>query len=1056
MLWQADSKGEVMEASLALYFLGHPHLLLGNLPLVINRRAVLALLAYLTVNNRQIGQKYTRESLSALLWPDLTQFKAFTNLRHTLWEIQKAFGPGWLVADRETIGLRTDANIWVDVHQFESLLSESQAQSDVSLRVPLLTDSVKLYRHHFLAGFILKSAPTFEEWSLAKSDQLEHKLTQALTLLTEDYCLLGDAESAIPYARRLVTLDPLNESAHRLLMQVYFQAGQHNAALKQYQSFEQLLRKELGLDPQPETRALYKQIRKGELKRVPVGIQRETITPQNNLPQQVTSFIGRETQQAEIMHLFDRNRLITLAGPGGIGKTRLSLQVAGKVLDQFPDGVWFIELAPLTNPDLIAQTILSILHLGEQSGKTPLMVLEEQLIHKKLLLILDNCEHLIAGSARVAHALLKTTSEVKILATTREVMSIGEEIAWRVPSLELPDPKAASDQLSKYESVSLFVERALSVQPHLDLNETNMLAIAQICSRLDGIPLAIELAAARVNALGVKQIARRLDDRFRLLTKGSHIVLERHQTLRAAIDWSYNLLGADEKKLLARLSVFMGGWTLEAAEQVCVHKKDKFEVLDVLSNLIDKSLVTINASTDEARYHLLETTRQYALEKLGESAKNKIWHDQHLEYFVDFAEKSHSEIKGSRQAEVLDLLDAELDNLRAALDWCVSNQYIKPALQMLGALGWAWDMRGYYNEVRSWFEKIRIQGNCDDYPEAYARLLNHLGRFAADFDHRPDAESILEQSRALWLGLGKRGEYGLADVLCFLGMNAMNRGEVDKAEPFYTECHELAKKCNNQRIIAASTRFLGDVQWTRGNLPEALNLYEQSLEYSQRIGDLLIISIAAGQLGYLFLELGNYEKARSLFEQALQIKERLRFRFGLANTYIGMCDLSRRQGDYIEAEQWLEKGINISRDLGMKDRMAFDLYFYGLLALYQKDYASATTRFKDYFDFDHALNEKISLCRFLTGIAAIAAETNQSERCAKLFGAAQAAIERTSDFQMDPFDRAEFDRHFQIPRDQLGNAKFEALASEGRTMSTEQAIELATKPEIDQYFNLIA
>jgi DNA-binding SARP family transcriptional activator len=352
--------------ALAFQFLGPPQLILENEPVNVNRRSIVALLAYVAVNDsKQAKRTYTRESLSALLWPDSDQVKAFTNLRHTLWEIQKTFGPDWLITNRETIGLQADANVWVDVHRFESLLSESQTQSDVSLRIPLLTESVKLYRHHFLTGFNLKNSPTFDAWSLTKADELHHKLTQVLTLLTEDYCLLGDVESAVQYARRLVTLDPLNESAHRQLMQVYSQVGQHNAALKQYQSFEQTLRKEMGLDPQPETRALYKQIRKGNIRQFQAEIKREAITPPNNLPQQLTSFIGREKEQEEIVHLLARNRLVMLTGPGGVGKTRLSLEVGAKVLNQFPDGVWFIELAPVADPDLIPQTILSSLHLGE-------------------------------------------------------------------------------------------------------------------------------------------------------------------------------------------------------------------------------------------------------------------------------------------------------------------------------------------------------------------------------------------------------------------------------------------------------------------------------------------------------------------------------------------------------------------------------------------------------------------------------------------------------------------------------------------------------------------
>jgi len=425
--------------ALAFHFLGPPQLVLESLPVSVNRRSIVALLAYLSVNDSvQARRTRTRESLSALLWPDYDQVKAFTNLRHTLWEIQKAFGPGLLIADRETISIPADANVWVDVQRFESLLLESQAQGEVSLRIPLLAESVKLYRHHFLTGFNLKNAPTFDQWSMSKADELRYKLTEALTLLTEDYCLLGDAESALQYARRLVTLDPLNDSAHRQLMQVYSQLGQHNAALKQYQAFEQTLRKEMGLDPQPETRALYKQIRKGEMRQVQVGIKRETVTPQNNLPPQLTSFIGREQQQTEIVNLMGANRLVTLTGSGGVGKTRLSLQVAAKLIHHYPDGVWFIELAPLAKPELIPQTILSALHLGEQAGKTPLQILEEQFSNKKLLLILDNCEHLIEASARVAYTLLMSAPKIAILVTSREAWASVENFPGSYPLCHFP------------------------------------------------------------------------------------------------------------------------------------------------------------------------------------------------------------------------------------------------------------------------------------------------------------------------------------------------------------------------------------------------------------------------------------------------------------------------------------------------------------------------------------------------------------------------------------------------------------------------------------------
>jgi len=1033
--------------ALAFHFLGSPQLFLENLPVSVHRRSIVALLAYLAVNDSgQAKRTYTRESLSALLWPDYDQVKAFTNLRHTLWEIQKTFGPSWIIANREKISLQADANVWVDVHRFESLLSESQAQSDVSLRIPLLTESAKLYRHHFLAGFSLKNAPTFDEWSLAKADELRHKHTEALTLLTEDYCLLGEVESAVQYARRLVTLDPLNESAHRQLMQVYSQLGQNNAALKQYQTFEQTLRKEMGLDPQPETRALYKQIRKGDVKQFQIGTKREIVIPQNNLPQQLTTFIGREQEQTEIIRLIAKNRLVTLTGSGGVGKTRLSLQVAAEAIGYYPDGVWFIELAPLTDSDLIPQNILTALHFGEQAGKTPLQVLEEQLKNKKLILILDNCEHLIEASVKVVHTLLMSAPEIKILATTREALNVEGELVWHVSSLTFPNPKSLPEieQLTQYESVRLFIERAALVQSHFNVDQDNASFVCQICARLEGIPLAIELAAARVKALSVDQIAKRLDNRFRLLSGGSRTTLERHQTLRAAIDWSYNLLAVGEKRLLRRLSVFMGGWTLEAAEQVCARQGSKFDVLNVLSKLIDKSLVIMDGSAGEAHYHLLETTRQYAHEKLIDLAEAEMVHNQHMAYFLALAEKGNNEITGPNQASVIDILDAERDNFRAALEWSVSNQHTEPALQMLGALGWAWDVRGYYNEARSWFEKIRVLPGIANHPEVYARLLNHIGRFAADFDHRPDAESILEESRTIWLSLGSRGEQGLADALCFLGINADNNRDIDKAESFYRQSLELARKCNNQRIIAGSMVFLGNIEYERGNIVPAFNLYKEGLELSQDIGDLFVIAIASAALGYSFFEQGNYEKARPLFDEQLKINEKLQFRFGISGALISLGNLYREQGDYARAEQCFEKSMGVCRDIGLKGGTSLNLYKLGLVTLHQNNYSSALLRFQEYFDFARGFEEKVSLCRFFIGMSAVAGGTNQPERCAKLFGAAQAIFD-TFDYRMPQFDRAEFDRHIQIARDLLGNTTFDLHSNEGRTMTIEQAIAYAPR-----------
>ncbi len=334
-----------MSSRLVLQFLGLPQVHLDDQPIATDRRKAIALLAYLAVNDLDHGsQRYLRESLSALFWPDYTQAKAFANLRRTIWEVQQSLGEGWLIAGRDTVCLNADSVMDLDVARFQDLLSQSRQQDNPERRIPLLIEATRLYRNHFLTGFSLKDAYLFNEWSYAESEDLKHKLAGALATLSEDYCITGEADKAISYARRLITLDPLNENSHRKLMEVYMQAGQHSAALKQYQICEQMLRKEMGLDPQPETRALYKKIRKRDAKFVPIETQIQTSAPIHNLPSQLSTFIGREKEINEVVNLLRTHRLVTLVGVGGIGKTRLSLQVGQKLLDEYPHGVWLIAL----------------------------------------------------------------------------------------------------------------------------------------------------------------------------------------------------------------------------------------------------------------------------------------------------------------------------------------------------------------------------------------------------------------------------------------------------------------------------------------------------------------------------------------------------------------------------------------------------------------------------------------------------------------------------------------------------------------------------------------
>ncbi len=426
----------------------------------------------------------------------------------------------------------------------------------------------------------------------------------------------------------------------------------------------------------------------------------------NNLPQQPTSFIGREAQVDEVKALLDKTRLLTLTGAGGSGKTRLSLQVAADLLDGEGDGVWLVELAALADPALVPQAVADVLGVKEQAGMTIQASLVEWLKPKRLLLVLDNCEHLIAACASLAADLLRNCPHVHILASSREPLNVAGEQTYRVPSLSLPDPKQAQtvESLSQFEVVRLFIERAQAVQPTFKVTNANAPAVAQVCFHLDGIPLAIELAAARVRSLSVEEINTRLGQRFRLLTGGSRDTLPRQQTLRALIDWSYDLLTESEKTLLRRLSVFAGGWTLSAAEVVCAGEPvEDWEVLDLLTALVDKSLVVAEPLGDGTRYRLLETVRQYGGDRLGESGEAEAVRGRSASCFLALAEEAEPQLQGPEQGSWLVRLEAEHDNLRSSLAWEEQSAAgAEAGLRLAGSLWRFWFVRGHLSEGRQW------------------------------------------------------------------------------------------------------------------------------------------------------------------------------------------------------------------------------------------------------------------------------------------------------------------------------------------------------------------
>ncbi len=545
---------------LALSLLGTFRATLDGQPITgFESAKVRALLAFLAVES---DRPHARETLAGLLWPNFPNRDALRNLRLALSNLRQALGdhraaPPFLLITRDTLQFNAASDHTLDATTW---LQQTTAQSAISN----LQSQISTYRGKFLDGFSCDSAP-FEEWLLLKREQIGQRVLHALRDLTARSEERGEFEHAQTYARQQLELEPWDEHVHQQLMRALAYGGQRSAALAQYETCRRLLKQELGVEPSRETTALYESIRDGKLAQAKTA-------PRYNLPIPLTNFVGRQNEMAEVKQLLTTARLLTLTGAGGCGKTRLALRAATELATEgrFQHGVWWVDLAALSDPALVTQAVAMVINLSESPGMSLKVVLTDYLRAKELLLVIDNCEHLLGACAQLIGTLLGVCPRLQILATSREPLNISGEMVWRVPSLALPDaariPSLA--HLRHYDAIQLFVERATAVAANWQLAE-NAAPVVQVCARLDGIPLAIELAAARLKVLSAQEIAARLDDRFNLLTGGSRIAMPRHQTLRAAMDWSYDLLSDAERALLRRLSVFAGGWTLEAAEAVC-------------------------------------------------------------------------------------------------------------------------------------------------------------------------------------------------------------------------------------------------------------------------------------------------------------------------------------------------------------------------------------------------------------------------------------------------------------------------------------------------------
>jgi non-specific serine/threonine protein kinase len=618
--------------------------------------------------------------------------------------------------------------------------------------------------------------------------------------------------------------------------------------------------------------------------------------PRHNLPAALSSFIGRERELAAVRDLLAAHRLVTLTGSGGAGKTRLALAIASGLVAEHPHGVWLAELAPLVDPALVPGAVAAAVGVREEPG-TPLpATLARALGDLPVLVVLDNCEHLIDACAQLAAALLRVCPGLRLLATSREPLGVPGEASYRVPSLALPDPAAPPEAIAAAEAVRLFAERARAVRSDFALTPATAVAAAALCVRLDGIPLALELAAARLRALPLDELVRRLDDRFRLLTGGDRTALPRQQTLAAAIDWSYQLLDRDERLLLRRLAVFAGGWTLDAAEAVCAGDGlDTWHILDLLARLVDKSLVLPEERGEGARYRLLETVRQFAAERLADAGEAEAARDRHAAHYLGVAERAAAELRGPAQATLALRLDQEHDNLRAALAWTLSRGDGATALRLAGALWYYWYLRGYVGEGRRWLERA-LPAGADAPLAARALALNGLGAFVSLQDSVAQGRLVLAESLALWRNLADAGQ--CARLLNNLALMAFNQGDLARSRAEYEEALTLARGLGDagHSLVAFTLVNLSQTVTLAGDHAYASALAEEGLALARATGYTMMAGVALLNLGRIAVGRRDPRRAGALLLEGLALFRDLGFQEKIAEALGGLAAAARAAG----------------------------------------------------------------------------------------------------------------------------------------------------------------
>lgn len=962
------------------------------------------------------GHRLHREQILEALWPEANLQVAAAAFYQALHFARRALEPdlvdrhgsAFLSLNRNVLELRAPGKLWIDADEFEDAAAIARATGDPET----YHRAIGLYSGDLLPDDL------YEDSVAARRQQLRYLCLDLLAELAHRLQSVGDFNGASAALERALQIEPASGEIYVALMRFYALAGMRERALLQYRRLSDVLAREVGAQPDPKTRQLYEDIAGNRFpapaddkspspviqRRLtePSGPSRVPATPRQNLPRQLTSFVGRRREIAEISELMGRSQLVTLSGAGGCGKTRLALEAAAEFGSHYSDGVWWVALAPLSEPALVPQAVASALGIHEQPGRPVLDTLLDWLEPKTLLLLLDNAEHLLAACVILVDAVLRRCPSIRILLTSREASRIDGEVAYPVSPLSIPTAgKLASlDVLAQSEAVRLFVDRAVATLPSFRLTEQNVQAVVQICRRVDGIPLAIELAAARVRALSVEQIASRLNDQVRLLTDGGQIGVPRHQTLRATMDWSHNLLTSAEKILLRRLAVFAGGFTLEAAEFVVTGTDlEPGSILDHLAGLVYKSLVEVDERGAEVRYRLLEPVRQYALSKLREVQEEPAVRACHRDFFLALAERAHAGLVSQDRVSWQSRVEAEHDNIRAALQWSIGASEFEEAFRLGASMARFWARHGYLEEGWKWLRELRKHESAVS-PVARARLLVGVGLLTFEIGDQVEAMAV-ENALNVFRELGNRDEVEAS--LRLLGMIENERGEFDRAAAVLDEAVALASQSGDTVREAEALRQRGYVELRRGDYGRGIPYLQRSLELLRQTGADRSVGFALGHLAQAYLYQGHSASAIAMLREAITLVETARQSTATA-------------------------------------------YFRNLLSLallWLEDYDAAEAEYRRNLAYSDEIGHRWAVAQALIGFGALNIQKGDVQVAMRLLAAAQAFLTATV-YKLPAAEEEYVQSLLSRLRDSLDPTEFELGWAAGSALTLKQAIQSIT------------